>query len=139
MRKIYGFTLIELLVVIAIIGILVAVVLGSLNDARERSLETKVKSELAVLVKRAQVEESKTFSFDMTCGSNGVATSTEIVNIITSVELLSPESVVCNSSNEAFAVSAAVASSSYWCVDSTGVSKSVSAQLDASIPELVCP
>ena len=48
-----GFTLIELLVVIAIIGILAAVVLGSLNSARERGQVAAAQSQLQEIRKAA--------------------------------------------------------------------------------------
>ena len=133
-----GFTLIELLVVIAIIGILAAVIIGSLSDARDDGFEVKIKSELVSLGKRASLEESQSFTFDVVCGSNGSATSSEIMSIITSIERFSPEPVVCNSDSMTYAVSAAMSSTTYWCIDSENQSKEVPSQLGAGV-DYACP
>ena len=58
-----GFTLIELLVVIAIIGILSAVVVASLNSAREKGKIATVKSTLKQLYNQAALNQLESGSF----------------------------------------------------------------------------
>ena len=58
-----GFTLIELLVVIAIIGILSAVVIASLNSAREKGKVATIKSTLKQLYNQAALNQVTTGSF----------------------------------------------------------------------------
>ena len=131
--------MVELLIVIAIIGILVSVVINSLNDARSSSVEAKIKSELVVLGKRAKIEEARTLTYDTVCGTNGFATSSEIRFILDAIEQFSPEAVVCHSSTAAFAVSAMTGSSTYWCVDSEGNSRGLANHLTTTPPQIVCP
>ena len=150
LRKNKGFTLIELLVVIAIIGILSSVVLASLNTARAKGSDAAIKSSLSNMRAQAEIlyDDASCYTADATSPYNctfavfaaATCTGGAADNIWKDAKIAAALLAAGNASNgggigqascvsttAAWAVSTplkTVATNS-WCVDSTGVSKSV--------------
>lgn len=138
-----GFTLIELLVVIAIIGILSSVVLASLTTARTRGQAASVQSQLSNM--RAQAElfystNSNSYGTSVaaaacngTVGSLFSTANNGLGNLVAGVvSVVGGSNTSCVTTGSPSATAWAVAamdpasSASAFCVDSTGVSRSVS-------------
>ncbi len=134
-----GFTLIELLVVIAIIGILASVVLASLNTARLKGKDAKIKAQLssmraqALLYEGLAVRPSLSGVADCSNSAGLVNTIFETTNnglgtLLSGVyagsgtcRVIADGNPPANSGRWAVATSL---SAEVWCVDSVGVARS---------------
>ena len=146
MIKNKGFTLIELLVVIAIIGILSSVVLASLNVARGKGADAKVKAQIANARASAEIFYDKNSSYNGSAGfvasdctatagdtmfqdvDSGMIQYTDVAN-----NYPAGTTIRCSSTDSTYVISANLTTNSggadpdFWCVDASGQSKLIEA------------
>lgn len=145
-----GFTLIELLVVIAIIGILAALVLVALGNARDKANDARIKSNIGQLRTIAEVlydNNSGSYSVVASCFeststancANDASTSSSVTSLKADiVSAYSDNDFQANSSASAFCVSALMRNGKYTCVDATGQFKETTAST-CGTSATVCP
>ncbi len=143
-----GFTLIELLVVIAIIGVLSAVVLASLNTARNKGTDAAIKANLSGARAEAEIFYDNGNTYDGVCATTGNNTIGDSVaaadraydgSVPTYADATAAAagSGQCHDSASAWAAMVSLKAGGYFCVDSTGEAATTTTALAAST--YVCP
>lgn len=149
-----GFTLLELLVVIVIIGVLAAIVVASLNDARKKGGDGGVKSNLAGSRPQAEVFYNtntavpNTYTDVCTNGAVGgaqgiglavlaAAKATGLFSYATDA-IGSLTTATCNNGASAWAAEVPLRSGGMWCVDSTNKSIATAGSTLTSAIDYAC-
>lgn len=161
-KKLKGFTLIELMVVITIIGILAVIVLPNLTSVRGRGQDTAVKEQMTQFRATAALYYDDNYGY--TTGalaspitaaclptsawpSGSVFTSTDFSRVITGIQANAAAMPNCylgvgttNSQSWAM-VSQLRTGTGFWCVDSEGNSKKLTAETGIinGSNEAICP
>ena len=131
-----GFTLIELLMVIVIIGLLSSIILASLNNSRNKGLNSQIRSQLVSARTAAEVYRDRVGNYgpsvEGSCTQGGSHlfkdTASGMVNFATVSNYPASVSLVCYSDGTNWAMSASLVGGgeggfAHWCVDSWGNSK----------------
>lgn len=135
-----GFTLIELLVVIAIIGMLSSVILGALGNARSKSANAAVKTNMANM--RSQIQlVYENGPFTNICNTSTITKFSDAASLASQNNTTSDVCVTGGGAAQtSFAISVplrvAEGTFNYWCVDSTNAARGHAAALGSAS---VCP